>query len=1723
MRNRKRFMALLLATVLVCSQVPSIGSSVTAEETEVSTEVTEAAQTSDDTDNTDADSAEDTQTGELVGLGSDGAAVAASDEGADGTGTDAGTDDDGEDIGSGEGSDDSGEDTGSGEGGDDSGEDTGSVEDSGTGKDDADNSDAGEDEDTGDGSDTGDAGDTGDDDGVWLQFVGNYHSYENESEGFERILVGATATETITFYSYLYKLTVDDEGNNGWTIDDWKDVALDESYTLDVDYNDYSDIVEVNAAINDDGGITLTSTGLLVGTAEIFVNVLKDEEVFYTATVWYSVRESYYELESDLGSWVDIELGEDFDPADYNFQLYKVSYDGQNTVKEEVDRNSYWICLEDWGGFELFESQGKNDYSDDVLKKRNQLDVEDSMCAVMIYAKSTDDNSILAGGMNYITGFSILNYYIELNLTDEHLNEYGSYVVYGSDQTIELSKPDWASRYLPEGYTVTWDINDESAPISIFENDNGSWTISVTDEDRDWDGSEVSVTATAWYDTDGDGEGDLKLATSDELWFEIVIPYTEYDEIEDFTVVLGNGWWIGPTIYYYDRGYENPYGFDGNAELTSLEIVSQYEYTDDGDQLTDDVISLDGEVGSGWNVNTNKCGYANMLATYLDADGNEQSFEFVIYVSGESYSLNYAYLEETDGRVQADGTITIDTSLQYTYTTEEGYADEFTIEDYLSEGFSLNYGEYDDSIISVEITNDGEDGPDRMLSVTGLTEGGTDLYVYVTDEEGNTVADAWLWIEVTQDYYVLTYENTNVALGDTVDVGDLDSETNEYVTYKLTHYYTDEEGNIVSEEIDLSDVDAYIEFEGYDSVCWDLEEDTTELTRKGNWGTSVDVHVMLYNENSGEYEEVASCGVWFDEINYNGSLTNDVDPDSWILYTDNEMTISYVLEDDSVTIPEGAEYTWTVQGWDDEAGDWYDIPEDDAVLSWTDNEDGTITVTLNSAEYGAAYVTMIVNYEGNPIIWAAEWIDTRDERFEVETSVDPRVMLYNDTAVVTATYYLENENNSAGESGNLTITDVEIIGNYTWDEDGNEVTAEFTVATAGTDNEGNWVLTSGTESGVVTLKITYIAPITGEEAVTGEDESIRVDVWDSHWYLDTEKTEYDLVISDEEENAEDSAEIEYTVNKASSEYDDESEEWTSSVAVVDPLEMDGFTITFDGYDDSIIYPVYDSETGTITVYALANGETGLDIYAEDGEGNGFEGIWVYIRVTGQLSGEITVEDEDCEITKDYTDEDFNLADEMGISTNSDAALQYTIIQGSDVVEIDEDGNITIIGVGTAIIKVYVDETNTYTYAKVNVTIDVDKAETTITASDQTVTYGKTTTLALEAAANSDGELTYEVTSGTDVVSVDGDGIVTVKKAGVATITISATETDLYKAATKTITVTVKEAETEETEATKTAATIAPETSAQTVTYGQSIILTAENLGLTVTGDGELIFTVTSGTDVLSINGTTATTLKAGTAVITVSTKETDLYTAAEPVTITVTVNKAEGTGSVTIGSWVSGMSAADVLTALSSTNGTGNVTYYYKLQGADDSTYTTTVPTAAGNYTLMAVFAETDCYNAVSVTYDFTIVDSETPSTDTPSTETETPSTDTPSTVTETPSTETPSTEIETPSTESETTATESETTATESETTATESETTVTESETDTEEVTETEEETDTEESTESTTSSASSSESETSDNDSVSTGDQTPIVLTFAIMLLAAAVLLAGAAYRRMLAGRK
>ncbi len=142
--------------------------------------------------------------------------------------------------------------------------------------------------------------------------------------------------------------------------------------------------------------------------------------------------------------------------------------------------------------------------------------------------------------------------------------------------------------------------------------------------------------------------------------------------------------------------------------------------------------------------------------------------------------------------------------------------------------------------------------------------------------------------------------------------------------------------------------------------------------------------------------------------------------------------------------------------------------------------------------------------------------------------------------------------------------------------------------------------------------------------------------------------------------------------------------------------------------------------------------------------------------------------------------------------NAQGSLTYSIT-GANTTGSSVSGDVLTVGTttGSFTLKVDAATTGNYNAATKNVTVTVTAKEVqTVTANDVSATYGDTNAKVV-GSSNGDGAITYAVTAGTDVVDVNSStGALTIKKAGTASVTITAAETGEYAVATKVVTITV---------------------------------------------------------------------------------------------------------------------------------------------------------------------------------------------------------------------------------------------------------------------------------------------------------------------------------------------
>ncbi|MCI8299363.1 MAG: hypothetical protein HFI69_03285 [Lachnospiraceae bacterium] len=141
------------------------------------------------------------------------------------------------------------------------------------------------------------------------------------------------------------------------------------------------------------------------------------------------------------------------------------------------------------------------------------------------------------------------------------------------------------------------------------------------------------------------------------------------------------------------------------------------------------------------------------------------------------------------------------------------------------------------------------------------------------------------------------------------------------------------------------------------------------------------------------------------------------------------------------------------------------------------------------------------------------------------------------------------------------------------------------------------------------------------------------------------------------------------------------------------------------------------------------------------------------------------------------------------------------------------------------------------------------------------------------------------------------------------------------------------------------------------------------------GDGQLRYQVSQGEDILSVdNDGKVTVKKPGEAIVQVIFDKTMLYRA-DSISVKISVAKATGSASVSQEGWEyhPQNSNAKLPVPVSETNGTDHVAYLYKAKDDADNTYTDEIPVNAGEYTVKAIFAETENYHEISAEADFTI------------------------------------------------------------------------------------------------------------------------------------------------------
>ena len=241
---------------------------------------------------------------------------------------------------------------------------------------------------------------------------------------------------------------------------------------------------------------------------------------------------------------------------------------------------------------------------------------------------------------------------------------------------------------------------------------------------------------------------------------------------------------------------------------------------------------------------------------------------------------------------------------------------------------------------------------------------------------------------------------------------------------------------------------------------------------------------------------------------------------------------------------------------------------------------------------------------------------------------------------------------------------------------------------------------------------------------------------------------------------------------------------------------DALEVTFDerteveeDFDFIYIYSGDGTEIGKYTGKQLSGaiievpGNTIRIKLVSDNAGNkwGFKVTDIIASESVKTEQKISGEDS---FSKVFGDASFNVG---AILEQGDGELSYSS-NNEAVAAVDQDGNVTINGVGTVTVTVTASETETYKETKKTVTITVSKANPDLGLSYETDTIGVGQTVTIYGECEA-GDIIYE-TDNPSVATVDGNGIVTGIGIGVAHITAKVESNANYEAVSKTVIINV---------------------------------------------------------------------------------------------------------------------------------------------------------------------------------------------------------------------------------------------------------------------------------------------------------------------------------------------
>ena len=398
------------------------------------------------------------------------------------------------------------------------------------------------------------------------------------------------------------------------------------------------------------------------------------------------------------------------------------------------------------------------------------------------------------------------------------------------------------------------------------------------------------------------------------------------------------------------------------------------------------------------------------------------------------------------------------------------------------------------------------------------------------------------------------------------------------------------------------------------------------------------------------------------------------------------------------------------------------------------------------------------------------------------------------------------------------------------------------------------------------------------------------------------------------------------------------------------VTYDGTEHTVSGYTATSDSGLFDASkivhTGTSSVTQTAAGTYPIGLAADQFSYNDANFKSVTFSVT---DGSLTINKKAATVTADAKTKVYGEADPTLTATTNGLVGSDTLTYTLSRAEGENVGAYTITPAGDA-------EQGNYTVSYATGTFTITQAQTnTVTVDITGWTYGESANMPTSTATF--GEVTYTYSNAENGTYTD----TVPSTAGTWYVKATVAGTDNYVGGEATKSFTITKADAAVATAPVAAANLTYTGSAQAlVTAGTA---TGGTMQYCLTQDGTYSDTLPEGTDA----GDYTVYYK-----VTGDENHNDTEPAG-PVSVTIAKASLTLTASAVVEDGVVTPGVEAVFGETSVTLDPDTVTYEYKVQGADDSTYTITAPTAAGNYTVRATVAETDNFLSGSATADFVI------------------------------------------------------------------------------------------------------------------------------------------------------